>query len=698
MAESSNLNRQARDGFERYYAEKLWEWIPSIYRHEDGLESNPNPHVLRALVEMIALHAAIARRDIDRVWEDQFIDTCDDWAVPYIGDLVGTRLLNGFNREGRRIDVAKTIFYRRRKGTPAVLQALIQDIARWEGVAVESFRRLGRTVHRLDCEPAQQLGPVTETPSGGTADLRNARAKEVVDGPFDDFAHTPDFRRHRGFRGRYNITKLNLHLYRLQVYEVEFATPFHLSDDIYTMDPSGRDVLLFAPDTRVNQDRWQRVEEWQVPKPIPCQLLSRQTDLLVPSAIAVHIGETQVDGSDFLSGNLARGPIAGTANARVIVDPTLGKLQPIDSDEVSVPRYHYGFSGEIGAGTYGRRRPDELAVDTTFPADSVGAPPIDVTVPSQGLHVFPNNRTFRIGSDVEDISDLHVRARDGARPYVTLRSSGPDNTFRFAADETHPSPCFVLDGLWLGFESTTPLVDEPVRRTIVFVGTFERITICNCTLDPGGERVHPDLPPGQDQPTRSPISAVDIEIHGQVGDLVIDSSIVASIRESTEQNESCSIGKITIRDSIVQSIDRAASAIASRRSSLDLQRVTVFGDVSANRIDASDCLFQGTVQVTNNQQSCVRFCAATAFSTEHFESHVFPGGLPDHFFTSLRFGQPGFAQLSRTAPDEIARGAENRSEMGVFNSLIQPIKQDDLDIKVREFMPFGLIPQFVIET
>ena len=74
---------------------------------------------------------------------DQFIELCDDWAIPYIGDLVGTRLVHELNRRGRRVDVARTIFYRRRKGTPLVLETLSRDITGWEGTVVESFRRLG---------------------------------------------------------------------------------------------------------------------------------------------------------------------------------------------------------------------------------------------------------------------------------------------------------------------------------------------------------------------------------------------------------------------------------------------------------------------------------------------------------------------------------------------------------------------------
>ena len=61
----------AEDHFEQYYAEKLWEAIPAIYRHEDGLAEEPG--TLRAIVQVIARQAAILRRSQDSLWDDQFI-------------------------------------------------------------------------------------------------------------------------------------------------------------------------------------------------------------------------------------------------------------------------------------------------------------------------------------------------------------------------------------------------------------------------------------------------------------------------------------------------------------------------------------------------------------------------------------------------------------------------------------------------
>src|SRR5215471_13718755 len=100
----------ARDDFERYYAEKIWALVPEIYKTEDG--NQPTRGVLRAIVEVIAQQAAVNRRSIDRLWEDQHIETSDEWAVPYIGDLVGTRMLPEIDTRARRVDVARTIFFR----------------------------------------------------------------------------------------------------------------------------------------------------------------------------------------------------------------------------------------------------------------------------------------------------------------------------------------------------------------------------------------------------------------------------------------------------------------------------------------------------------------------------------------------------------------------------------------------------------
>ena len=67
-------------------------------------------------------------------------------------------------------------------------------------------------------------------------------------------------------------------------------------------------------------------------------------------------------------------------------------------------------------------------------------------------------------------------------------------------------------------------------------------------------------------------------------------------------------------------------------------------------------------------------------------------------FTSTRFGTPAYAQLARSGPDEIARGAEDEAEMGAFHHLRQPQRIDDLRATVDEHTPAGVGVALVFVT
>ncbi len=772
----------ARDGFERYYTEKLWDWIPPVYRDEDALA--PSPDVLRAIVEVLARQAAIARRSIDRLWDDQFIELCDDWAIPYIGDLVGTRLVHELNRRGRRVDVAKTIFYRRRKGTPLVLEVLARDIAGWEGALVESFRRLARTRHGFDPEPMGLEGQLTETPPGGWARLTLARGAELVDGPFGEYAHTPDFRRLRGRLGRYNIPKLNFHLFRLLPFKVRFATPADFDEGTsksrFTFDPSGRDIPLFSPDQRRDRQPCHPPREWELPAAIACRLLNevrytiteglihtlvdeglslpaadelaryvgvpfrnearlRETLAslgasaevlavfeqvlagaitedspkvqLVPDAVAVALGADNkapaIGHPRIAAGNLEDwGASLGMLfpEKTLVIDPERGRFWLPDplAGNVWIPIYHYGFSGSTGAGTHDRR--DGIATEnvTPIPNGGDGNPgPVTMNVPPAplaGVFQFDDSKTYLPDGDITGIEELTLQAANFQRPYVKRKvAAGTEWVFEAAPKIQAEARSLTLEGLWVGIEEAgaapVPAPCPPVPTALVLQGNFDHVLIRHCTLDPGGEKARIDF--GQCQA----IPYVRLLVRGNVEELEIELSIVGAI---VEDGTSGAIQRLVVRDSIVQGIDPAAPAIETTLGQVDLRRVTVFGDVRVNRLFASEALVQGVVRVTDNQRGCFRFSAANEDPAtrlpQQFQSHLFAPALPNHFFVSRRFGDPGYAQLSETAPQAIVRGAENRSEIGAFSALIQSVKRDDLEAKVSEFMPFGLIAQFINET
>ncbi len=65
--------------------DRLYELLPAIYRIRDAEQGEP----LRALLQVIGEQVNLVEEDIARLYDNWFIETCEDWVVPYIADLVG---------------------------------------------------------------------------------------------------------------------------------------------------------------------------------------------------------------------------------------------------------------------------------------------------------------------------------------------------------------------------------------------------------------------------------------------------------------------------------------------------------------------------------------------------------------------------------------------------------------------------------
>ena len=200
------------DHYEVYYADKLWSLLPAVYRALDTDQFGANGP-LREMVNRIGAQAAILRRSIDRMWEDQSIETCDDWLIPYIGELLGDEpgfwprrarpaarrrqdhLLpppQGYARHPRGDRRQHHRMGREGSGIlpPARPHASRPRSAdrRWQAQGPMSPR----------CELAEGLvGRLTATGIGGLADLRNVYGATKAHSAFDEFFHTADFRQGR---------------------------------------------------------------------------------------------------------------------------------------------------------------------------------------------------------------------------------------------------------------------------------------------------------------------------------------------------------------------------------------------------------------------------------------------------------------------------------------------------------------------
>jgi hypothetical protein len=792
------------DHFDRYFAEKIWALIPEYYREEDGLAEPPG--VLRGFVEVLAQQAATLRRSNDSLWDDEFIDLCAEWAVPYIGELVATRMVSALNLRARRVDVAKTIYYRRRAGTPRILEELIADITGWEGKLVEEFRRLGRTRHGLDPFPEPLAGLLTGTQPGGWANLPSAHGAELADSPFDEFHHTPDVRRPRGRDGRYGIAKLGFHLYRLKSTRLDDITPRPGPlAGTFTFDPSGRDIHLFIRRHRTDDrerfdwEEWISAKEWEVPSPMRCRvvnhvgfviteqvlaglnpiltsppisltaananlvlaLLRRFHQQRIPSEarlfqisaalastpalmnalrnplvwdqllvtaliedcgkrallpIGVYVDNvaptsTEEDTSEAsvvvkrFRGDLlpnrfvpvARELIVGgdletfTANIagvpkEWVIDPKRGRLLWVGGGAAPQPvlSYHYGFSADIGAGGYDRA--DSVTAAITRAISGGGA----IQTAAPGPNFLPpggvngdvaevlDSANYTPIDNRDQITQLEFRAANRTRPYLRL-------THNWLLDTSANNDSELkLDGLWIGASGAF---------SIRLLGDYKLVTLRHITLDPGGADAAGNV-----------IRPVPLSIRGNVETLVIENSIVGPI----SVDGAGELTNLEIRDSIVDGQESPAPVISVPAGRVTMRRVTVFGEVEVEWLDASEVLITGFTNVTNTQEGCFRFSAVlerqdplNPASPHSRVPHPYESYFVKDFdgtFTSIVFGQPGFAQLAESAPSFLQRGAENGSEIGAFSSLLNPIKLDSLRAKVDEFAPFGLLPVYVFET
>ncbi|MEJ2571888.1 MAG: hypothetical protein P8Y98_15245, partial [Anaerolineales bacterium] len=117
----------------------LYERLPEIYRIKD--ESVAPPYQLKRYLALVEAVFGAVHENIEALYNDLFIETCDPWVIPYIGDLLGTSHLSG-DPWTLRADVADTIALRRRKGTLASLERLTYNLTKWGVHCVELLENL----------------------------------------------------------------------------------------------------------------------------------------------------------------------------------------------------------------------------------------------------------------------------------------------------------------------------------------------------------------------------------------------------------------------------------------------------------------------------------------------------------------------------------------------------------------------------
>ncbi|MGA3398929.1 MAG: hypothetical protein ABSC95_06890 [Acetobacteraceae bacterium] len=739
------------DGYVAWYQAKLWALLPAIYRSMDGgTAAVPGP--LQELLNRVGAQTATLRRSIDRLWENQSIETCDDWVVPYIGDLLATRLVSCLDARAQRLDVAKTIYYRRRSGTLGVLEELAADIAGRDARAVEFFRRLGRTRHQFDppignafaaAAPAWAAS-TTYTPGQTVANGANAyqcatggisaasggptgTGSSIADGSvvwsFADPVGSLVPAVIEGLAGANSRTPAG-----------GFAD---LRAAYAAANTNGAfDEFAHTADLRrgAQSSGWYNISHlgvfiwWLQSFPViaatpvsngkspPCYSFDpsgRQIQLFAPSSrTSASFGEDWVSPDEWqlpvavreVLWNLYPDQLYPSAFWVGLGGGTAPAVQPRGTVSIHPDRGLFSFVAAPPAGEILTQY--HFGFMSTIGAGGFAAAslepiaqPAAVTTVSGGGGLATALGGITVDATVQ-ITDS--RTYPGPTTPVTL----PDKTLVVTVTDkqrpvvrwkgggatwtiTGTGGSLVLQGMWLQ------------GADIVLAGNFSSVSLRMVTLDPGSSD-----PAGALIGTAvdaTPLAPVHLWVEASIGTLSLERCVTGPIRT----RNAGAIEQLTATDSIIQAIPTPAGgdyALQTGIGTISLARCTVLGRAAVHRLEASECILDDVAIAEDTQHGCVRFTAYAQGSTLHapYRSVVVPPAGP--LFVSRRFGEAPYARLRRLADnaiiapqtgDTILGGAQNGAEMGAFSGEGVTLKKRGLVIKFEEYAPLGVYPVWI---
>lgn len=705
-----------------YGADEIYRLLPALHRIRDAEQGGP----LQELLEVVTEQVNAIAESLEQLYDDQFIETCADWVAPYIGDLVGYRALYGVvpRVASPRAEVANTIRYRRRKGTASMLEQLARDVTGWPARAVEFFELLATTQYMNHVRPH----------AAATASMRDAGALELsgrfLAGAFDGLARTAEMRSIASRGGRYNVRNVGIFLWRVNALRVPHA-PLAEADGSgrrYRFDPLAVDRRLYgAP--RTEEEISHIAEPFDVPLPMTTRWLAAHKPELYGAdgslllELDTGAGVDALEPADVHVCSLADDPAAPGSWANepqpgdtfAVVDPLLGRVAFGDPPAAGATRlgtYHYGAALAIGGGGYDRSASLERMAQVVDVAGGAALGPALGTVAAGGAveiadsHHYDAPATITTTAPPAGAADrlTALRAANGQRPLLKR-----GNQLRLALA---PNTELVLDGLLL---AGAPLVIEETAdsepRTLV---------LRNCTLVPGRTRtadgaagtlgaaglivLHPFARVRLEHCITGPIMAVE-GAAVTVADSVVDACGEAQIAFCGRAPVSGGLRTVTA------AADRLTGDGMTPGGQLTLTACTVVGKVHATQLDASNSIMLARLQAPGpdpwpapvwaqrRQVGCVRFSYVPPGSRtpRRFAcAGADPAHRPQH--TSLRYGDPGYAQLRRSTHDAVRTGADDESEMGATHELHQPQRETNLRLRLDEYLRYGLEAGFFYAT
>ena len=701
-------------------AESLYALLPTVYRTRDDASGGQ----LKALVAVLAAQLGIVEDNINQLYDDQFIETCAPWAIPYIAELIGYNSIYEIAAAAtdRRAEVANTVGYRRRKGTLLAAEQLSTDLSGRAAVVVEEFSRLITTESMRHLQPGHDA----------TVDLRDSAALSLLGTAFDGANRTIDVRRiapriraaidpdstplnvalHGG--GHSNISGVAVHLWRWRSFSVTSAPAVEVGGGRYRFSPLGSDMPIFSsPPLRTAFTSL--TTQADVPLPISRPQLA---DFYGPGASVLLTADgTAIDASQVYGANLADRPGGSwctVASGMIAIDPELGRIQ--FAGDVPLPQslqltYQYGFPAQMGGGPYDR----SVSLAQLNPAGGtffavVGSaeyPTLESAVAgwnelapgSSGIIVVPGFASLTVdltapsvllpaGSSLAIVAAAPVPS-GGPRDVIWDKSlvtitgdvavtgvAGPPG----ASGQPAPGGQLLISGVWIAGQ-------------LLVGGAPSVIQVADSTLVPGLGL----LPDGD------PLSPGDPSIKITALGATLSLNRVISGPVAADPS-----GTSRICDSIIDAtspfyVAYAGPDLASAGADLHIENSTVIGKVHTRTVTlASNTIFHAclgnsdpwpaAVWAGRQQAGCVRFCVLPFGSITPRRYRCLPPSAAaepalEPSFVSLRYGQPGYALLGGDAPVAIWTGADNGSQLGAYLQAQETEAVSNVQLRTPEYLP-----------
>ena len=685
----------------------LYESLPELYRSRDAEQGYP----LRDLLFVLGEQGDILWGESERLYDNQFLETCEPSLVPYLAALFGYRPVHDIGDVSQRALAARWIALVRSKGTAATLEEVARGASGWPAKVVEFFQLL---VH---AQYVNHLRPQVD----GAMNMRNMMRLEDIGSAFDSASYTVDVGRISQGEGLHNIANVGLYLWRLRPGYFPRHRAFELGPRQYTCHPLGLDTQCFNFPL-AEPDRKSLAKPEHLPIPMSRRRLHDDFEQYHPRAFRIWIDNLEIDSSGIHICDLSDdgGAWAHVSDNSVAFDPVLGRIATPQNDgppdRVDV-MFHDALPGDAGGSSYERAAGFAAELQPITPvtaADNLQVA-IDGAISGGAIEIRDSERydgAFSIGVNVDD--RIELRAANGTRPTLEL-------TVNMEIEGAAESEVTINGLLVAGGALIVPDNGNNELR---------RLTLRHVTLLPG-ITADPDGTPNQPG-----AASIIVEIPNLV--LEIERSFVGAIRVHPST-------VIVIRDCAVDANERHNIAIAaldndSPAGRVTIENSTVIGKISANiftlisnsildaSLDPAGDSWTIAIQAQDTQQGCARFswvpsgsriprryrcqpslALGSAFreaETENplitpaqkavIERRIIAPLKPS--YSERRCGRAAYLQLLTAIPASILTGADDESEMGVWQHIRQPQRESNLAVRQDEFLPNGLEANHVYET